>query len=84
MRSLFSRVVPKSSLKPTQVAPPPLTQKQEKVLKEPLIEIMRRRQKEAGNKWPLNLRIEPIIPWRAIGSAPRRLRPQLKKLLTER
>ncbi|KAF9234481.1 hypothetical protein BU15DRAFT_52545 [Melanogaster broomeanus] len=83
MRTIFTRVLPKSSLNPRKIRPPPLTKKQEKALKEPLINIMQRRQAEAGASWPQNLRIEPIMSRRAIGNAPKLLRATLKKMLTE-
>ncbi|KAI9456101.1 hypothetical protein HD554DRAFT_2030623 [Boletus coccyginus] len=84
MSPLLARVVPKSSLNPRQVRPPPLTKKQEKALKVPLIKLMQKRQEEAGASWPQNLRIEPVISRRKIGNAPRSLRSTLKRMLTER
>ncbi|KAG6375903.1 hypothetical protein JVT61DRAFT_2771 [Boletus reticuloceps] len=84
MTSLIARVVPKSSLNPHRICPPPLTKKQEKTLKEPLIQLMQKRQEEAGASWPQNLRIEPVISRRKIGNAPKSLRSTLKKMLTER
>ncbi|KAG1759684.1 hypothetical protein EDD22DRAFT_905048 [Suillus occidentalis] len=79
------RVVPKSSLKPgSKVLPPPLTNQNERAFKEPLIRIMARRQQEAGDLWPPNLRIEPHITKSAIGKAPEDMRVQLKRLLRER
>ncbi|KAG8217200.1 hypothetical protein J3R82DRAFT_5283 [Butyriboletus roseoflavus] len=84
MPALLARVVPKSSLNPIRVRPPPLTKKQERALKEPLIKLMQKRQEEAGASWPQNLRIEPVISRRKIGNAPKSLRSTLKKMLTER
>ncbi|KIJ60620.1 hypothetical protein HYDPIDRAFT_116919 [Hydnomerulius pinastri MD-312] len=84
MRSLFTRVIPKKALNPNKIIPPPLTKNQEKALKEPLIKTMLARQAEAGDSWPANLRIEPIMSRRAIGRAPKQFRAPLKQLLTER
>ncbi|KAF9228792.1 hypothetical protein BS17DRAFT_211694 [Gyrodon lividus] len=84
MRTIFTRILPKSCLNPNRIQSPPLTKNQEKAFKEPLIEIMQRRQAEAGASWPQNLRIEPIMSRRAIGKAPKSLRVTLKKMLTER
>ncbi|KAJ8595606.1 hypothetical protein M405DRAFT_806977 [Rhizopogon salebrosus TDB-379] len=78
------RIVPKTSLKPGKVLPPPLTNQEERAFKEPLLKIMARRQKEAREVWPPNLRIEPHVTKRAIGQAPEEMRVQLKRLLKER
>ena len=78
------RVVPKSSLKLNKVLPQPLTNQEERAFKEPVLRIMARRQKEAGDAWPPNLRIEPHVTKRAIGQAPEEMRVQLKRLLKER
>lgn len=78
------RVVPRTSLKPGKVLPPPLTNQEERAFKEPLLRIMARRQKEAGEAWPSNLRIEPHVTKKAIGRAPEEMRVQLKRLLKER
>jgi hypothetical protein len=79
------RVVPKTSLKPgSKVLPVPLTNQEERAFKEPLLKIMARRQKEAAEAWPSNLRIEPHVTKRAIGQAPEEMRVQLKRLLKER
>ncbi|KAI6019638.1 hypothetical protein F5J12DRAFT_480483 [Pisolithus orientalis] len=84
MRALITRFVPRASLPPAKVVPPPLTKKQEKAMKEPLVKIMQRRQEEAGKSWPMNLRIEPILARRATGSFPKAVRSKMRKLLTER
>ncbi|KAL4065340.1 hypothetical protein J3A83DRAFT_4266262 [Scleroderma citrinum] len=80
----FTRFIPKAALPQTKVVPPPLTNKQEKDMKEPLIKIMQKRQEEAGKSWPHNLRIEPILSRRVTGNFPKPVRSQMKKLLTER
>ncbi|KAI5983783.1 hypothetical protein EDD15DRAFT_1837997 [Pisolithus albus] len=84
MRTLVTRFVPRAILPSTKVVPPPLTKKQERATKDPLIKIMQRRQQEAGKSWPMNLRIEPILSKRATGSFPKAVRSKMKKLLTER
>lgn len=79
------RVVQKTSLGPgSKVLPQPLTNQEERSFKEPLLKIMARRQKEAADVWPPNLRIEPHVTKRAIGQAPEEMRVQLKRLLRER
>ncbi|KAF8842892.1 hypothetical protein BDN67DRAFT_273281 [Paxillus ammoniavirescens] len=84
MRTLFTRLLPKASLNPNRIHSPPLTKNQEKAFKEPLIEVMQKRQAEASSSWPQNLRIEPIMSRRAIGKAPKSFRATLKKMLVER
>ncbi|KIJ11202.1 hypothetical protein PAXINDRAFT_119095 [Paxillus involutus ATCC 200175] len=84
MRTLLTRLLPKASLNPNRIHSPPLTKNQEKAFKEPLTEVMQRRQAEAGASWPQNLRIEPIMSRRAIGKAPKPFRATLKKMLVER
>ncbi|KAG1730618.1 hypothetical protein EDB19DRAFT_1641238 [Suillus lakei] len=79
------RVVSKTSLKPgSKVLPPPLTNQNERAFKEPLLRVMARRQQEASDIWPPNLRIEPHVTKTAIGKAPEEMRVQLKRLLKER
>ncbi|KAG2133900.1 hypothetical protein BD769DRAFT_1353727 [Suillus cothurnatus] len=79
------RVVPKVTLKPgSRILPPPLTNQNERAFKEPLLRIMTRRQQEAGDIWPPNLRIEPHVTKTVIGKAPEEMRVQLKRLLKER
>ncbi|KAG2076016.1 hypothetical protein BDR04DRAFT_1090838 [Suillus decipiens] len=79
------RVVPKTSLKAgSKVLPPPLTNRNERAFKEPLLRIMARRKQEAGDIWPPNLRIEPHVTKTAIGKVPEEMRVQLKRLLKER
>ncbi|KAG1835726.1 hypothetical protein EV424DRAFT_21505 [Suillus variegatus] len=79
------RVVPRIAIKPgSKVLPPPLTNQNERAFKEPLLRIMARRQQEAGDIWPPNLRIEPHVTKTAIGKAPKEMRVQLKRLLKER
>ncbi|KAI6110050.1 hypothetical protein EDD16DRAFT_1038876 [Pisolithus croceorrhizus] len=84
MRTFVTRFVPRALLPSTKVVPPPLTKKQERASKDPLIKIMQRRQEEAGKSWPMNLRIEPILSRRTTGSFPKAVRSKMRKLLTER
>lgn len=84
MRTFVTRLVPKAALPQSKVVPPPLTKKQEKAMKEPLISMMQKRQEEAGKSWPHNLRIEPTLSRRVTGNFPKPLRSKMKKLLTER
>ncbi|KAH7919906.1 hypothetical protein BV22DRAFT_839902 [Leucogyrophana mollusca] len=81
---LSLRIVPRSSVRADKILPPPLTTKEEKAYKEPLLKILMDRQKEAGDKWPQNLRIEPHVTKKAIGQAPADVRTQLKRMLKER
>ncbi|KAI6043046.1 hypothetical protein EDC04DRAFT_2654243 [Pisolithus marmoratus] len=83
MRAPVTRFIPRALLPPTKVVAPPLTKKQEKAMKEPLIKIMQRRQEEAGKSWPVNLRVEPILSRRTTGSFPKAVRSKMRKLLTE-
>ncbi|KAH7910171.1 hypothetical protein BJ138DRAFT_1088216 [Hygrophoropsis aurantiaca] len=81
---LLLRIVQRSSIRADKVLPPPLTTKEEKTFKEPLLKILMSRQIEAGANWPQNLRIEPHVTKKAIGKAPAEVRTQLKRMLKER
>ncbi|EGN96110.1 hypothetical protein SERLA73DRAFT_185658 [Serpula lacrymans var. lacrymans S7.3] len=80
----FFKILPMSAVKPSEVLPPPLTKQEEKMLKKPLLKVLMERQKEQGDSWPKNLRIEPHVTRKAIGKVHPSIRSEMKELLREK
>jgi len=83
--SLLVQVVRRTALKvETQKILPALKPQTRELARPSLIDMLQKQKKEAGSKWPSNLRIEPVIKKEMLKDVQKEIRPRLKKLLQER
>ncbi|KAJ3481556.1 hypothetical protein NLI96_g7584 [Meripilus lineatus] len=83
------RIIPRSQLKtespstkPIRPLPPPPTRSD--VKRPTLIQVLQQRQKEAGDNFPPNLRIEAELTKRSFKGVPAEIREELKEVVRER
>ncbi|KAJ8456333.1 hypothetical protein ONZ45_g6457 [Pleurotus djamor] len=79
------QIVSRSSLKLKQSTINPAPKHQKEQLKQPtIIDVLLKRKEKAGEAWPTNLRVEPVITKEALKNVRAEARSDLKALLRER
>jgi len=79
------RIIPRKALQidERKILLPPAPQTQE-LSRPTLIDILQKQRDEAGDAWPMNIRIEPVIQKEAFKRVQADVRVRLRKLLKER
>jgi hypothetical protein len=79
------RIIPRNALQISErkILSPPAPQTQE-LTRPTLIDVLQQQKQEAGDQWPMNIRIEPVVKKEAFKRVQADVRVRLKKLLKER
>jgi len=79
------RIIPRDTLQIEQrkIRPPPAPQTRE-LARPTLIDVLQKQKEDAGDAWPVNIRIEPVVKKEAFKRVHSDIRVRLKKLLKER
>jgi hypothetical protein len=79
------QIVPRSALRNTEkkIIPPPAPQTHD-LGNSTLVNILMRQRDTAGELWPSNIRIEPVVKKEAFKRVQSNIRVRLKRLLKER